>query len=178
MIDVNVWLPIPDFPNYKVRINTNEVKSLNYRQKKWVEKVIVWWLDNSKHKVYRLNKKTVYLHQIVACIKYWYWTPKWLNVCHNDWNSLNNHPDNLRYDTSWSNHKDRYIHWWKWSMYWKIWVENHKSMKVIQCKLYWESIKEWESINSAEKELWIYWISACCKWKRKTAGGFIWKYNL
>lgn len=177
MIDVNEWLPVPDYPNYEIRISTNELKSLNYRKKVWLNKIILWWLDKSKHKVYRLNRKTVYLHQIVARIKYWYWTPKWLNVCHNDGNPLNNHPDNLRYDTSSSNHKDRYIHWWNWSMYWKVWVENNKSIKINQYSLDWKFIKKWDSITIAQLELWIYNISACCKSKRNHSGGFIWRYN-
>jgi hypothetical protein len=38
-------------------------------------------------------------------------------------------------------------------------------------------IKEWPSISEVEKELKIYNISAVCKGKQDTAGGFIWKYK-
>ena len=39
-------------------------------------------------------------------------------------------------------------------------------------------IKSWGSINQAAKELDIteQHISGCCRGKRKTAGGYIWKY--
>jgi len=169
MIDINSWLPVPDFPNYEIRINTNELKSLKYRHKIWVEKVIIWWLDKSNHKVYRLNKKTIYFHQIVARIKYGYWCPIKLNVCHNDGNPLNNHPDNLRYDTSWSNHKDKFKHWYK----------SHSEKIVMQYSLGWEFIKEWDSGKKASIYLWIHAtsISACCKWKLKFAYWFIWKFK-
>ena len=38
-------------------------------------------------------------------------------------------------------------------------------------------IKMWESINLAEKTLNIKNISTCCQNKRKTSGGYIWKYK-
>lgn len=169
MIDVNDWISVPDFEKYKIRISTNELKSLEYRKKVWLEKVIIWWLDKSNHKVYRLNDKTVYFHQIVARIKYWYWCPDKLNVCHNDWNPRNNHPNNLRYDTSSSNHKDKFRHWYK----------SHSEKIVLQYSMDWELIKEWQSATKAWLSLWINnsHISACCKWKVKTARWFIWRYK-
>lgn len=40
-------------------------------------------------------------------------------------------------------------------------------------------IKEWSSISEAGKELNIHYsnIPACCKGKKKTVGGFIWRYK-
>jgi len=32
MININEWLEIPNYPTYKIKIITNEVKSLNYRR--------------------------------------------------------------------------------------------------------------------------------------------------
>ena len=42
-----------------------------------------------------------------------------------------------------------------------------------------EFIKEWECIRDVERELKIanQNISKCCRKKRKTAGGFIWRYK-
>lgn len=53
--------------------------------------------------------------------------------------------------------------------------KNKKS--VNQFSIGGELIKEWLSISEAEKELKIYNISAACKGKQETAGGFIWKYK-
>ena len=58
----------------------------------------------------------------------------------------------------------------------------HKSncKKIIQLNLSGEIIKVWKSIISIEKELGINKQNICsaCKGKRKTAGGFKWKYLL
>ena len=49
---------------------------------------------------------------------------------------------------------------------------------VMQCDLDGVEIKQWESISSVEKELKIHHsaISNCCQGKRKSAGGYKWKY--
>ena len=49
---------------------------------------------------------------------------------------------------------------------------------VIQIDKNNKIIKKWDSINEAQKEFKIKNISTCCKGKRKTAGGFIWKYEM
>lgn len=49
---------------------------------------------------------------------------------------------------------------------------------VIQYDLQGNYIKTWDSIKEAKKQLNISnHISECCKGKRKTAGGFVWKYG-
>ena len=64
----------------------------------------------------------------------------------------------------------------------KIWktklAESHKK-PIIQYNKNGVFIKNWSSIKKAEKETKITGsnICACLKGKRKTAGGFIWKYN-
>jgi group I intron endonuclease len=50
-------------------------------------------------------------------------------------------------------------------------------IRINQYSLDGVFIKEWDSINEAEKELKIYNISSVCKGKQDTAGGFIWKYK-
>ena len=56
---------------------------------------------------------------------------------------------------------------------------NSRALKVIQYSLNNEFIKEWEYIKQASEELGVCYSSIinCCKGKRKTAGGFIWKYQ-
>lgn len=136
------------------------------------------WLTINK------SRKTWWLHQLVMLIKEWP-CPVWMEVCHNDWNPQNNHPDNLRYDTRSSNMKDRYKHWYvsfftlDHPMKWKKWWLSIHSRSVIQYSTEWIKIKEWSWIREAWRSLWIKHINICknCKWERKTAWWFIWKYK-
>lgn len=54
--------------------------------------------------------------------------------------------------------------------------KNPRHKEVAQFDFNGNLIKIWKYIGEAEKELKIYSISACCRGKRKSAGGFIWKY--
>ena len=55
--------------------------------------------------------------------------------------------------------------------------DNACSVKVLQYDLRGCFIKEWDSISSAKKELGTTHITDCCKGKRKSANGYIWKYK-
>lgn len=61
----------------------------------------------------------------------------------------------------------------------RIWmIMNHPNKKpIIQYDTNNTFIKEWESAKDAENLTKIKNISACCKNKRKTAGGYIWKFK-
>lgn len=48
---------------------------------------------------------------------------------------------------------------------------------VLQYDLEDNLIKEWPSISDAQESLKIYHIGLVCKGKRKSAGGFIWKFK-
>lgn len=41
-----------------------------------------------------------------------------------------------------------------------------------------EFIRNWECIIDAKRELGIAHISHCCKGRQKTAGGYVWKYEV
>lgn len=51
------------------------------------------------------------------------------------------------------------------------------SVPIIQMDMNRTFIKEWESINLAQKELKVYSISCVCRGKRNHSGGFKWKYT-
>ena len=51
------------------------------------------------------------------------------------------------------------------------------SKEIIQYDLNMQKIKEWGSIADASETLGITTISKCLSFKRKTAGGFIWRYK-
>ena len=91
-------------------------------------------------------------------------------INHKDENLNNNCIDNLEWCDNWYNsHYGNHI-------------ENARKghfKKVNQYDLKNNFIKKWNSISEASKELNIdnSSISAVCKNKRKTAGGYIWKYE-
>ena len=182
MIDVNSWLPVPDYPNYEIMIITNTIKSLNYIRT-WNERLLKWYITKKWYIIFWLSNnwkaRTIWIHTIVARIKYGYWTPEWLEVCHNDWNPTNNHYNNLRYWTHKENVKDTIIHW-NHNTKWKFWKYNHSSKKIIQYSKYWELIMEWENSYEVHRKCWISPsnIWECCRWKRKSAWWYIWKYKI
>lgn len=48
---------------------------------------------------------------------------------------------------------------------------------VLQYDINNNLIQEWPSINDAQETLHLYKISECCQFKRKSCGGFIWRYK-
>lgn len=56
--------------------------------------------------------------------------------------------------------------------------KSYRAKKVSQFDKEGNFIKTWDFITQVEKELGISHthISSCCRGKRKTAGGFVWKY--
>lgn len=97
---------------------------------------------------------------------------------------LYNGVDNLYWGTQKENMKDMFRKWRaniqnNYIFILKFWKDHHWSKSINQYTLSWEFIKTWDSIKDVERQLWIFNtnISACCSWKRKTAGWFVWKYK-
>ena len=93
------------------------------------------------------------------------------HVCinHKDENKMNNCVDNLewctvKYNQNYGTIKER--------------VSYAQSIDIIQCDINGDFIKRWHGINKASRELKINHsnIISCCQGKRKTAGGYIWRY--
>lgn len=57
--------------------------------------------------------------------------------------------------------------------------DNPHSIPIVQYDLEGNKIKEWEGMKVASESLGIGKtnISACCRGKAKTAGGYIWRYK-
>lgn len=187
-----VWKDIPNYEKlYKVS-NLGRVKSLSkfhktnkmyssigYYSKEKILKSIkdkrgyntVVLCKNSKPKTYRI-------HRLVAQA----FIPNPENkpqVNHKDGNKLNNNVENLE----WCTCQDNIKHAWKTGLNYntehQYIMGKSSAKKIIQYSKNSEYIKEWESITKASVQLniSIQNISACCRGKGKTAGGFIWKYK-
>ena len=89
-------------------------------------------------------------------------------VNHEDGNKKNCCVSNL----CWATDSEQQIHAYK------IGLHKRSNKRVNQYDLKGNFIRTWDSILIAKNELNIgNHISECCKGKRKTAGGFIWKYK-
>jgi len=161
-----------------------------------------WWnkkknLKILKHKwwywVVWLRKNTIRKSFIVSRLVAIHFIPNPDNlplVCHKDetldenW-FLYNWADNLFWWTHSDNMKDM-ANKNRWSLYligntfakWKFWKDHNRSKKVNQYTIDGILLKEWDSIADVQRNLSINHahISAVCLLKRKTAGGFIWRY--
>lgn len=99
-------------------------------------------------------------------------------INHIDGNKQNNIATNLEWCTQSHNIKEAYRIGTRKPIK-LIGKENPTSKKIIQFDLCNNSIKKWDCIKEASKKLNIKDsnISLVCKGKRKTAGGYIWKYE-
>ena len=86
---------------------------------------------------------------------------KFATVNHIDKNKKNNCVNNLE----WLSNGDN--------------IRYSQAKKIIQYNKQGNFIKQWDCIMEVERKLNIHnsSISACCKGKRKTAGGYIWRYK-
>jgi hypothetical protein len=144
-----------------------------------------WWYRNVHLSKNWISKK-YFIHRLVGLT----FIPNPKNkpqINHINWIKSDNRVENLEWCTS----KENIIHSWNMglskdnlnfikyhSSKWKFWRNNFKSKKVNQYTLNWDFVKTWLAIIEVQVELKIdvSWIIRVCKWKQKTAWGFIWKY--
>ena len=143
--------------------------------------------------LYKNGKPTTFdIHRIVA--KTFIDNPNnYPIVNHIDGNKLNNNVDNLEWCTQSHNVKESYklglqkvktpsmlqgfVPWNKGKkMTHEFIIKNCNSKKVNQYNTQGEYIKTWDTIKDAEITLNTSHISDCCRGKRNTAGGYIWRY--
>ena len=122
--------------------------------------------DNGYIRVF-IHDKTYALHRLIALTFIQNPNNK-QQVNHIDGNKTNNCLDNLE----WVTNEENQIHKFK------IGLGNNFTRKIGQYSLEGELIKEYKSIVLASKDIGVSksTISGVLRQKRKTAGGFIWKY--
>ena len=95
-------------------------------------------------------------------------------INHIDGNKFNNTTKNLEYCTQSENIKHAYKNG---LMKPRYGIDNPNITVIEQYDINNNFIKEWVGVKETEKILKINNISVCCSGKRKTAGGYIWKYK-
>ncbi len=159
------WKPIKDYPNYEVN-QQGEVRSLKYRSHIGVTRQLT---PMKTHKgyltvaLYRDGKRTIRpIHRLVA--QTFIPNPENLpQVNHKNENKQDNSVRNLEwcsvsYNVNYGTRNDAL------------------NIPVVQLTKLGEVVKVWRSAADAKRELRIHNISNCCRGKRKTVGGYVWRY--
>lgn len=168
MIETNniIYLPIKGFENRYLISNTGNVFSIKSNKKLKPE------IRRNYYSVQLFNGKTYKhysIHRLVA--SHFISNPNnLLYVNHKDENKLNNCVSNLEWCTA--SYNVNYGTSIKRSV-------EKKSKSVLQLDKQLNLINKFSSISEAERQTGIpnTNIVKCCKEERKTAGGFIWKYE-
>ena len=171
-----IWKTVPNFSNYQVS-NFGNVKSLkkevktkggSYRTLK--EKNIKCSTRKNGYLYVNLYNEAICkkynVHRLVAML----FLPNPDNlpqVNHIDGNKTNNNSNNLEWCSQSHNMKEAY----------RLGLETKSNVSPVnQYDLNGNFVKSWGSIKEAQKQYGLINISECCRNKRKTAGGYIWRY--
>lgn len=164
----------------QIKFNTNyEISNLGNVRNVKTKRVLKPSVSNKGYYLVALSKNgkshTYTIHKLVA--------EHFLVINHKDHNKLNNSIDNLEYVTQQENIQlafkngrcDKVKQKAKQNI---LKASNSEKIKVNQYDINGNFIKQWNYIREVQKALNINNanIVACCKGKRKTAGGYIWRY--
>lgn len=182
-----IWKDIKDYEGLYQVSNLGRIKSIKNNNIKYghYKDFILSQTDNNSFHYMRCglckNGKLKYyaVHRLVAQA-FIPNTNNYLEVNHKDGDKSNNCVDNLEWCTRSQNMKHAIKYGLlKPPMLNKKYEKNPNSKPIIQYDKKMKKIKDWNSIREASNYLKIneVGISYCCNNKRKTAGGYIWKFK-
>lgn len=160
-----IWKDIEGYKGLYQISNKGRVKSLYNGS----ERILRPWINNDGYLNVKLYKNTAAQHRLVHRLvaKVFISNPdNKLQINHKDENKLNNCVENLEWITCIDNCN--------------YGTRNERiSRKILQYSKSGEFIREWQSAAEVERELNINHsnIASCCKGKRKSSGGFVWRYK-
>lgn len=177
-ITIEKWKPVKDYEDYYLVSNLGNIKSIEKRVKngqgyRYIpSKILKPHKNKSGYMQVRLYKnkenKNCYIHRLVA--EAFISNPnEYREINHIDENPSNNCISNLewcdrKYNCNYGSHNEK--------------MANSKSIKVIQYDKDFNKLKVWNSLNDIKRNtnFSIGNICICCKKKRNSANGFIWRY--
>ena len=173
------WRDVPGYEGFYQISSLGRLRSLDRKScngKNLKGKILANTLDAKGYLVNCLckdfKKKHFRRHQLVA-LAFIPNDDSQLEINHIDGNKLNNMVGNLE----WITHKENCLHAWETGLTKPPPAETPKS--IVQMTLHGKVIQEFQSIKIAAEATSIFDgdICKCCKGKRKTAGGYKWKYK-
>lgn len=181
-----IWKDIKDYEGLYQVSNLGRVKSLEKEHKinnnktyLLKEKILKNMIDKNGYNYVHLSKNNIQKRKAIHRLVMEAFIPNINNlpcINHKDENKTNNCIDNLEwcsysYNNNYGTKKEKQ----------SLKIKNNikRSKKVIQYSLQKSIINEYPSLREAERQTNIKYtdILRCYKGKRKTAGGYIWKYK-
>lgn len=186
-MDTEIWLPVVGYEWLYEVSNLGRIKSLIDNH--WLPRVNIMKTSGDSYFRIALCKnglhKTVSIHRLVAQA----FIPNPENkkcVNHISWIKTDNRIKNLEWCTHSENALHSYRVLWNKNIFqtahpqkWEIWKYSKWSKKVFQFTKDMIFIKKWDSLMDVKRALNISpsSISSVCRYKAKSAWGFIWKYE-
>lgn len=162
------WKTIENYPNYSVS-DTGLIKRNDKLLKPWIGSKGYLYVSLSKNG----KAKKFSVHRLVASA----FIPNpnnYSDVNHLDENKENNNITNLE----WTTHKDNLNYGTHNSRMAQTKIAQKLGKPVIQFDKKGNYLKRWNSAQECGRNGFNYrHVSECCKHKRKTHAGFIWKYE-
>ena len=176
-----IWKDIKGYEGLYQVSNLGRVKSLNYNRKN-IEKTlkpVLYYNKYYSYTLYKNKKKKVFLAHRIVAINFIENINNKEYVNHIDGNKLNNNVDNLEWVTPSENNIHAFENGLNYSpSKGKFGKDNRLSKEIYQLDKNNKIINHFFGLREAERITGINhsFISACCKNKVKTAGGYVWKY--